>query len=209
MTMLALSLWQPWASLMLASDPANNGSPPKEIETRGWFPRPRGALVGERFGIHATKNIPADERSGLIDSTGYFREPFRTILLRCGLSIRDPWNPASVLVADRKGEPLPLPLASVLGSVVLEAWHSTDETDALIAVIKRKATDRVIATMTEAMLGDYGPRRFGWRCIEPVRLPKPIACRGGQQLWALPEDVESAIRRSAALSGDLFDVVAR
>lgn len=43
--MKALSIWQPWASLLMANI--------KEHETRGW-PPPR-SLLGERIAVHASK----------------------------------------------------------------------------------------------------------------------------------------------------------
>lgn len=45
--MKALSLWQPWASLMADGR--------KKIETRHW--RPPAWLVGQSFAIHATKHV--------------------------------------------------------------------------------------------------------------------------------------------------------
>lgn len=48
--MKALSLWQPWASLI-----ADNR---KRIETRSW--RPPEFLVGQWLAIHATKRVEAD-----------------------------------------------------------------------------------------------------------------------------------------------------
>ena len=52
--MKAISLWQPYASLIAAGV--------KTIETRGWAP-PRG-LVGERIAIHAAKAIETSDVRG-------------------------------------------------------------------------------------------------------------------------------------------------
>jgi hypothetical protein len=50
--MKAISLWQPWASLMAAGY--------KRIETRSWAPR--GLKPGQLVAIHAAKRWTADER---------------------------------------------------------------------------------------------------------------------------------------------------
>ena len=48
--MKALSLWQPWASLVADGR--------KRIETRSW--RPPEYLIGKRLAIHATKKVDTD-----------------------------------------------------------------------------------------------------------------------------------------------------
>lgn len=58
--MKALTLWQPWASLMLCCD-----DPPKRNETRSWSTRYRGSLA-----IHAAKREPAWVRRRFLDEPG-------------------------------------------------------------------------------------------------------------------------------------------
>jgi hypothetical protein len=44
--MVGLTLYQPWASLMVTPDPQRgDGKPPKEWETRSWYPRVLPGLV--------------------------------------------------------------------------------------------------------------------------------------------------------------------
>lgn len=50
MTMMALTLWQPWATLMALDE--------KRIETRSWGTNYRGVLA-----IHAAKSMPAEARN--------------------------------------------------------------------------------------------------------------------------------------------------
>ena len=66
--MMCLSLWQPWASLLVAGR--------KRCETRGWRLHHRGPLL-----IHAAKKMDADIRA--ICMTG----PFREALAELGLSV--------------------------------------------------------------------------------------------------------------------------
>lgn len=63
----ALTLWQPWASL-IAIDA-------KRIETRSWETKYRGWLL-----IHAASRFQVEERN-----LAYNREPFRTVLGSAGL----------------------------------------------------------------------------------------------------------------------------
>ena len=60
--MKALSLTQPWASLVALGH--------KQIETRSWSTKYRGLLA-----IHAAKGFPATARQ-----VAYHEEPFRTVL---------------------------------------------------------------------------------------------------------------------------------
>jgi hypothetical protein len=55
--MKVISIWQPWASLIVHGF--------KFFETRTW-PAPRTA-IGQRIGIAATKNITPDQRSAFAD----------------------------------------------------------------------------------------------------------------------------------------------
>ena len=73
--MKAISLWQPWATLMAVGA--------KAVETRSWAPR--GLRVGDRFAIHAAKKQDADSLFLCVE------EPFRTVLVeRAGIEfVRD------------------------------------------------------------------------------------------------------------------------
>jgi hypothetical protein len=215
---LALTLWQPWASLLLVADPRNSGAPPKEFETRGWKPPVR--MQGERILIHAAAHVPGDVRRRLI-ALGEFREPFRSILLRCGISLRDPWERGYDPVRGMR-----LPLGALIGSVCVGDIIPTDAAQPWIAHAKRHAwaianarrshdpletahhtpgdplaTARPspsLAVVDEFTLGDYTDGRFAWRVMDPVAFPEPIPCAGGQKLWTVPEDLAARARRMTA-----------
>jgi len=55
--MKAISLWQPWATLWLLSDPDE-----KVFETRGWYTPWRGPLL-----VHAAKKRDGEVRAALLD----------------------------------------------------------------------------------------------------------------------------------------------
>lgn len=83
--MKALSLWQPWATLVALGE--------KKIETRAWSTTYRGPLA-----IHAAKNFPSDARRlcGL-------EEPFKSTLLKARFNVTGPlkadFMPLGVIVA--------------------------------------------------------------------------------------------------------------
>ncbi len=60
--MTAISLWQPWATLWLLTQPDE-----KVFETRGWYTHVRGTVL-----VHAAKKRDGDVREALEDS--YFGE---------------------------------------------------------------------------------------------------------------------------------------
>lgn len=71
--MRAISLWQPWATLWLLSDPDE-----KLFETRHWYTGYRGPLL-----VHASKKLDSENR-GFIHSSG-----FEAVLERHGLTLGD------------------------------------------------------------------------------------------------------------------------
>lgn len=100
--MKALTIWQPWASLIMAGA--------KPYEFRGW-PAPR-SLIGQRIAIHAgARPVKRHEIADLL-----FRlrgkEPWTTALIKdVALPLLDRWH----------ANPGMLPLSSILGSAELGA----------------------------------------------------------------------------------------
>lgn len=191
--LVALSLWQPWASLMCCADPARaDRKPPKEWETRPWYPRVLPPVIA----IHATKSISVDERHNISNGT-MFREPYASILKRCGFSPCDPWAPG---YSDRvvrvnyartpHDAPLilrELPLGAIVGIGRCSEVRTTDKASEMIGREQRAHS------MTEIALGNYQPGRFAWRFVEVRELSEPVRCRGFQQLWPVPDDVRTAV----------------
>lgn len=82
----AISLWQPWASLMAAGA--------KHIETRDWYPR--SLKPGQLVAIHAAKHWEGDELEMIQDDPFFLR--YLTLAQRRGLwSFRNP--PLGCIVA--------------------------------------------------------------------------------------------------------------
>jgi hypothetical protein len=107
--MKALTLMQPWASLVAIGA--------KRLETRSWQTRHRGKLA-----IHAAKNFPSNARHLC------HQEPFRTVLAQAGISGSDQL-PRGVVLATcelvmivRGGRPAALAVAALLPISPHELW---------------------------------------------------------------------------------------
>ncbi len=63
-------------------------------------------------------------------------------------------------------------VGAIIGHVdIIETYSTNDE----------KQTREI--SMIEAMLGDYSPDRFFWKCELPTLLPKPIPAKGQLGFW--------------------------
>lgn len=106
--MKAISLWQPWASLIILGE--------KEYETRGWKTGYRGPLL-----IHASKRAVLKELDFALDCP-YMQEALKS------------YRPDSQLLPDRKSLLTPklarfvLPFGKLLGTVDLIDCISTEQT---------------------------------------------------------------------------------
>jgi hypothetical protein len=86
--MIAISLWQPWASALFAPRPGGMRVPVKQYETRGWQMPPK--YVGKPVAIHAAKRRTDDEREFWRDTVmrdpalrAMYAEAFRAIGIKC------------------------------------------------------------------------------------------------------------------------------
>jgi hypothetical protein len=190
MTARALTLWQPWASLVALGF--------KRIETRGWSTGYRGPLV-----IHAAARV-----AGRLGARWTIGE-FEVERVPAGYMLRGPiaW-------------PYLLPLGAVVARVDLtdvvpihaaddrlaEAWQPhvapTHNTGRLWHWLGPSSTEnpstgrppwRYTDITAEEPYGDYTPGRFAWVCDGVVPIRRPIPCRGRQGLWRLPDDVAARL----------------
>lgn len=93
----AISLWQPWASLVFATMPG--GHRVKVHETRHWVPSEHGVIKrGSRLAIHA-----ALTRTGVRSMTPVLRS-------LCGVALGDDFERT-------------MPFGAVLGTVTLADWY--------------------------------------------------------------------------------------
>lgn len=160
--MKALSLWQPWATLIAIGA--------KQYETRSWATSYRGELV-----IHAAKR--PNEAKALADAI-YMKTA-------SGGRIRETASEyerfaIAALYADAGKQPgdfIPaLPLGAGLCIVRLIGCYRTESM-------------KYMLSPQEIAFGDYSPGRFAWKLEMIQRFSKPEPMRGAQGLfdWKWPD----------------------
>ena len=197
----ALSLWQPWASLVAtrpwSPDAGWADRPAKWIETRSW--RAPSWLVGQRFAIAAAARIPT---LGSVGEWTVVRE-HRPYHGHGFVMYRSTTAPGDLFHSEQT---VALPLGAVLLTAVLdacvpmvEAGPATPEeaeltrgsgavvlaADGGSAAYYRPGieSDEVSVDVSDQLpLGDFAPGRFGWVLGEVEVLDEPDPFSGGQRL---------------------------
>jgi len=162
--MRALTIWQPWASLIAVGA--------KMIETRSWATNYRGEVA-----IHAAKHSPG---------VSFDDDVARRVIDALGANLNLSYVEGAILatahlVVCERIKPMPTdgPKHNDSPGVLLEDEHSYGW---------------VCEYTDEYAFGDYTPGRFAWimRCI--TALKEPIPCTGAQGLWTVPEELAQRIR---------------
>lgn len=179
-TIPAISLWQPWATLI--------GLREKRIETRGWYTDKRGWIA-----IHAAKTKRGmDELPGDCDGKhedgwtyGYIGERdggwmYQAIYRRDDARLVPLTN-----LDDYEEHPLSL------GAIVAVAR--------LVACEKMTPELIRLVPQPERSYGLYEPGRYMWMLEDAKMLPEPVPCRGSQGWfeWRVPLDLESLLQVAA------------
>lgn len=175
--MKAISLWQPWASLIACGA--------KPFETRSWCP-PR-SLIGKPIAIHAAKKIDKGA-SEFAEELMYGQHGFEL---------------ADQLSASMRGAPLELmanfgaavmPVGCIVAIGRLDAAFELGEDAEGTAVPASKVVSRITSrqmpacfTVRQDEFGDYAPGRWAWlfRDVRPLQPPAPA--KGAQGFFDLPQ----------------------
>jgi activating signal cointegrator 1 len=177
--MKAISLWQPWASLIAAGA--------KPFETRSWAP-PR-ELIGQPIAIHAAKKVDKGAAQFATD-------------LMYGQHETGGFDLADALAATMKGTPdelmtvfgeTVLPVGCVVCIARLDAAFQLGDPAEGTAVPAAKVVRRITSrdmppcfTVRYDDFGDYAPGRWAWLLREvKVLKPHPPA-KGAQGFFELP-----------------------
>jgi hypothetical protein len=153
--MKALTVWQPWATLIL------QGAKPYEF--RGW--RPPRSLIGQRIAIHAgARPIRREEVLTLLMQ---LRDPekYGQPCLHAPLAI------PVIEIAARNPKAGALPLSHVICTAVLGEPKRGDECAAEFGTEAGNDSDR------------EGTFNWGWPMLDVQRLEPPVPARGAQGLW--------------------------
>ncbi|MFY9349109.1 MAG: ASCH domain-containing protein [Sphingobium sp.] len=156
--MKALTIWQPWASLIIAGA--------KPYEFRGW--RAPRFVIGQRIVIHAAaRRIDRTETDIMLQILHHRASWPETAAEMC----LKPEGAIPVLIAALRGE---LPMSAGIGTAIVgEPRIGTDIAEEF-GVPRANDSDR------------DQHANWGWpmEAIQPW--PAPIACKGAQGLWNWP-----------------------
>jgi len=179
--MKALTLWQPWASLIAVGA--------KRIETRSWSTKYRGPLA-----IHAAARKPDIEsgEDGPCGEIGWWRDDrdYTTLAQWTPPARGDAPNWVLYVAPEFIGHVMPLGKVVAtcdLVDVVPTENVYTDRTTFLGTSPGggwlRHPEGPVLLTQPEIACGDYSARRFAWMLDNVVMLDEPIPAKGARQLW--------------------------
>lgn len=182
--MRAISLWQPWASLLITGQKRN--------ETRSWPapPQARGWLA-----IHASKG-------GL--TKGEFAETMAQRFYRD--LIQEPLPRGAIVGVVFLKDCRPIVACDECDAC---GWYEGGKT---IKTICHKCggaggrPDGLRLTEQEAAFGNYGfigERRFAWICDITYQLTNPIPFNGSQGFFNLPLDVVRKIKEQSTIDFDV------
>lgn len=176
--MKAITLWEPWASLMAREF--------KRCETRSW-PLPE-SLKNKPVAIHAAKKwtVKGDESQLQIAKRPEIFD-----------RLKEHWGDYSV------GQFRP----DTLGKVLCVVRFVSSGTPTFLASGKRdwqktfgrKWRDQTPPMEPEIHFGDHSRGRQIWLSEFIYRLAEPISAKGGQGIWNLPQDAKDRIEQ------ELFD----
>lgn len=159
--MKAITLTQPWATLMAAGE--------KYIETRSWSPS--SLHMGQRVAIHAGKGLATmtpTEFAGVCAS-----EPFRSALVRA-------YHRGLIVPSHGEGlYPGDLPRGVVVAVAEYYTCYPTD-TELCQRALARSETH---GAPHEQTFGNYAPRRWAWVFVNIRPLCGVIPAQGKQGLW--------------------------
>jgi hypothetical protein len=153
--MLALTLYEPWASLVAAGE--------KRIETRSWPTDYRGPLA-----IHASKKLTGNDLHFAILAIEDFDVlPERSAYLSDEPKVKDAF-------ADTRG----CVIATAMLAACLpirDAWKSHR--------LWCPKQGELALSEQEMTFGNYAPSRYAWLLIDVRKLAEPIPATGALGLW--------------------------
>jgi len=178
--MKAISLWQPWASLIAAGL--------KPYETRDWFPPAK--LIGQKIAIHAAKKVDkgaaqfAEEimygqhadlgHAGADKISATFNKPGDFDWANLGMA--------------------PMPVGCVVATAKLAAAFKIGDTAREGSALTAKVTSAIWFYKTETPtsiriddFGDYSPGRWAWLLTDVKAINPPAPVKGAQGFFDLPQ----------------------
>jgi hypothetical protein len=159
--MKALTIWQPWASLIIAGA--------KPYEFRGWrVPR---SLIGQRIIIHAAAHKIDAEEAGALFRLRHFRNTDARQKLAWAETCLIAEKAQAVLNQALEGR---LPMAAGLGTAIIGEPRLGTEIAEEFGVPRANDSDR------------DQHANWGWPMLDIEPWPEPIPMRGRQGFWPWP-----------------------
>ncbi len=159
--MKALTIWQPWASLIIAGA--------KPYEFRGW--RAPRSLIGQRIVIHAAaRKIDRIEVLGLLNTL--IERDFDQI--GCELAARTCLIPEKAISILNQALACELPISAGLGTTIIGEPRLGTEIAEELGVPRANDSDR----------DEHA--NWGWPMLEIEAWETPIPMRGAQGFWNWP-----------------------
>lgn len=153
--MYALTVWQPWATLIIA------GAKPFEFRRWAFTDRPAlRRLVGQEIVVHAGARKP--KPGELLDVLDRIQEGESAL----DATIATPIVQDTLAAVETK-RPLPIPLGAAIGTVTLGAPRSVID----LFADKVADSDRLDQHM------------YGWPVSNPKPFPQPVPAVGAQGFW--------------------------
>ncbi len=147
----AISLWQPWASLIAVGA--------KPYETRDWAPPAR--LIGSRIAIHAArKPVHLACRHVIIADLFAMERALRPVRL--------------------DEVPLGVVVATAVLAGAYQCAHAVAVPEAYAVVGRGVPGSPARDLVPIDAFGDYAPGRWAWLLTDVVRLDPPVPARGAQ-----------------------------
>ncbi|MEA3537655.1 MAG: hypothetical protein U9R73_00830 [Pseudomonadota bacterium] len=169
--MKALTIYQPWASLVIAGA--------KPYEFRGWNPRERGpayaALIGQRIAIHASAKVIDRRESNYLMAVLRQRDMHPDLAAETCL-IAEKALPILSRLLDGGG----LPRSCILGTGVLGEPRNGIEIAEEFGVSRANDSDR------------DAHANWGWPMLDIEPFETPIPARGFQGFWNWQEAHDAA-----------------
>lgn len=158
--MKAITIWQPWASLIAIGA--------KGFETRGWFTGYRGPIA-----IHAAKKDVREIMRGLPSDVQ--REMFNCLYRHFGIG---------------DGALKRMPTGAIIATArLVNVWYIGLGRDGPEGIRQEKdkglcmKEPHLFPTAQERHFGDWTPGRYAWEFADVRPLLKPVPISGKQGLW--------------------------
>lgn len=173
--MKALTIWQPWASLIIAGA--------KPYEFRGW--RPPRSIIGQRIVIHAAaRQLDRDEAAELYHVLHNRRiddEIARYAAETCLIPEMALTVLTTALAPGHTPGALGLPFACGLGTAIIGEPRLGTDIAAEFGVPRANDSDR----------DEHA--NWGWPMLDIEAWPEPIPMKGKQGLWNWPTPEEAQL----------------